>query len=322
MIAVDWSHTKELTTYDGKKVRTETQASLIERLKKDKGTTEGESTSKVQSKLRLHPSVVIEQGCPMSLLYNLAKAGVNVSVIDNKATEHHRKKHGIPKSDENDAKIIWELANKGVKLSPVTMDDKIIKLHDLYHQYCRYQKARVAIENMKRAHIRHFGKRESTEASELSSDLSPYDDSIDTLELREKSLLKELNSLAPIFPKTLPIKGLGARIWTGIMVTADPLNFKCVSSYLRFCGLTADVMNNNKYNRHAKMLYHMLAEQTLRQKNAEFRSIYDKCKEDISGKYPDYPKIHVHNAALNRTATFLAKRIYQYRKETGNVLVV
>jgi hypothetical protein len=322
MIAVDWSHTKELTSYDGKKVRTETQASLIEKLKKDKGTTEGESIIREQSKNKLHPSVVLERGCPMSLLYNLAKAGVSVSLIDNKATEQYRKKHGISKSDENDAKIIWELANKGEKLSPVTMDDKIIKLHDLYHQYCRYQKARVAMENMRKAHIRHFGERESTESSELSSDLSPYDDSIDTLKAREKSLLKELNRLAPVFPKTLPIKGLGARIWMGIMVTADPLNFKCLSSYLRFCGLTSDVMDSHKYNRHAKMLYHMLSEQTLRQKNAEFRSIYDKCKEDIIKKYPDYPKIHVHNAALNRTATFLAKRIYQYRKETGNVFVV
>jgi len=322
MIAVDWSHTKELATYDGKKVRTETQKSLIERLKKDKGTTEGESEEGLKSTIAMHPSVVIEQGCPMSLLYNLAKAGVNVSLIDNKATEHHRTKHGIPKSDENDAKIIWELANQGVKLSPVTMDDKIIKLHDLYHQFCRYQKARVAMENMKKAHIRHFGERESTEASELSSDLSPYDDSIAALKLREKSLVKELNGLAPIFPKTMPIRGLGARTWIGIMVTADPLNFKCLSSYLRFCGLTADVMNNNKYNRHAKMLYHILSEGILKQNDAEFRAIYDKCKDDIIKKYPDYSKLHVHNAAMNRTATFLAKRIYQYRNETGNEFVV
>ena len=38
---------------------------------------------------------------------------------------------------------------------------------------------------------------------------------------------------------------------------------------------------------------------------------YDKCKEDIREKYPDYTKIHCHNASLNRTATFLAKHIYK-----------
>ncbi len=302
MIAVDWSHTKELTTYDGKKVRTETRASLVKRLDNE--------------------SVVLEQGCPMPLLYQLTKAGAKVAVIDNKATEQYRKKHGIEKSDENDAKIIWELAEKGAKLSPVTMDDKIISIHDLYHQYCRYQKARVAMENMKKGHIRQFGEREYTESSELSSDLSPYDESVGTLKLREKSLLKKLEKLAPIFPKTLPIKGLGARIWIGIMVTADPVNFKCLSSYLRFCGLTADVLKSHKYSRHARMLYHMLAGQILKGKDVEFRAVYDRCKEDINGKYPDYTKMHIHNAALNRTATFLAKRIYQYRKETGNLFVV
>ncbi len=67
------------------------------------------------------------------------------------------------------------------------------------------------------------------------------------------------------------------------------------------------------------MLYHMLAESVLKQKDPVFRPLYDKCKADIAEKYPEYTKAHIHNAALNRTATFLAKRIYQYRKETGSV---
>ena len=34
MIAVDWSHTKDLTTYDGKKVRVETIRQLLSRIGK------------------------------------------------------------------------------------------------------------------------------------------------------------------------------------------------------------------------------------------------------------------------------------------------
>lgn len=322
MIAVDWSHTKDLTTYDGKKLRTESRQSLIKRIRR------GESIERKQSIRTLHPllsSVVLEQGCPMSLLYSLARAGADVHVIDNKATEQYRKEHGIEKSDENDAKIIWELAQKGAKLFPVTMDDKLLRLHDLYHQYCRYLKARVAMQNMKKAHVRQFGDGESmlqvssNEPLHPSPDLSPYDQSVDTLKAREESIMKELEGLAPILPKTLPIKGLGPRLWLGVMVTADPLNFKCLSAYLRFCGLTGDVIKTHKYNRHARMLYHMVAEGILKNKDPEFRAIYDKCKEDVREKYPDYTKMHVHNAALNRTATFLAKRIYQYRKDTGSV---
>ena len=34
------------------------------------------------------------------------------------------------------------------------------------------------------------------------------------------------------------------------------------------------------------------------------------CKEDITERYPEYTKLHIHNAALNRTATLLAKEIW------------
>lgn len=35
MIAVDWSHVKELTTFDGKKVRVESLKTLLKRISKD-----------------------------------------------------------------------------------------------------------------------------------------------------------------------------------------------------------------------------------------------------------------------------------------------
>jgi len=58
----------------------------------------------------------------------------------------------------------------------------------------------------------------------------------------------------------------------------------------------------------------MLAEGVMKQRDEKFRSIYDKCKEDIAQKYPEYTKLHIHNGALNRTATFLAKEIYSQHK--------
>ncbi len=110
------------------------------------------------------------------------------------------------------------------------------------------------------------------------------------------------------------IRGLGARLWVGILVTANPLTFKCLSAYLRYCGLTSDVVKQHNYKSHAKMLYHVLAQCILKQHDPQFRPIYDKCKADITLKHPDYTKLHIHNAALNRTATFLAKTMFQYCK--------
>ena len=340
MIAIDWSHTKELTTYDGKRARVETLKQVISRLLKD-GTGE-ESNYTVQSKLRVHSSVaILEQGCPLSLIYRLTSRGVTVKLIVNHATEQYRREHGIEKTDENDAKILCHLANNGAAMQEVTLDDRRMQMHDLYHQYCRYQKARVAMQNMRKAHLRAYGVSGAGESTKLvkskvklhpAPDLSPYDISIEVLQAREKTLLKTLGVTAkgmPLFEmaggesietvKSMvivqppAIKGLGERIWLGIMVAANPTSFKCLSAYLRFCGLTGDAVKSHRYNRHARMLYHMLAEEVMRLKDPTFRPIYDQCKADIAERNPEYTKGHIHNAALNRVATFLAKEIYEWR---------
>lgn len=327
MIAVDWSHTKGLVTYDGNKLRTEDKKSLIKRLQKKSEDVE-ESTIFFQSKRAIHSaSFILEQSCPTSLIYDLLRAGSQVYLISNRATQDYRVAQGIEKTDDNDARIIWELANNGAKLKQVNPDDRVMQLHSLYHQYCRYQKARVAMQNMKKAYLRHFGDGESSHdlKSIIRSQPSPnaFDIAIDTLKAKEKSLLQELIPLVAggesrtgfqsnqsIQPPV--IKGLGYRIWAGITVTANPSEFKCLSAYLRFCGLTQDAIESHKYNRHARMLYHMLAEETMKLKDPTFRPIYDKCKADIAARHPDYTKMHIHNAALNRTATLLAKAIFEH----------
>lgn len=331
MIAIDWSHTKDLTTFDGKKVRMETQKTLLSRMAR-------ESIQSVKSIPPLpSPSVVLEQGCPMNLIYTLVSHRVEVRLIDNKATEHYRKEYNIEKTDENDAKIIYELATNGLKTTLATPDTKMLQLTDLYHQYCRYQKARVAMENMRKAHKRQYGlvggnlggESKSIDSLHLQPDFLAYDTAIDTLKGKEKGLLKQLNETMKRLPltemvggKSIPrekstssvqpptIKGLGQRIWIGLIVTTNPANFKCLSAYLRYCGLTNDAIVSHKYNRHARMLYHMLAEEVMKQRDPVYRPIYDKCKVDIATKHSDYTKGHIHNAALNRTATFLAKEIF------------
>lgn len=354
IIAIDWSHTKNLTTFDGTKIRLETSIELCKRLAKIGGESKdaaqsstgiqplikngigGESTSEIQSTPAPQPpSVVLEQGCPMSLIYRLTSHKIVVYLISNRATEDYRKQHSLEKTDENDAKIIYELANNGAFLQSISPDDKFLQMHDIYHQYCRYQKARVAMQNMKKAHLRAYsgdGESKHHLNSKIpvhpSPDLSPYDIAIDVLQAREKTLIKRLEETAkglPLFemggestfsvhsnlrvqPPT--IKGLGQRLWWGIIVTANPANFKCLSAYLRFCGLTGDVIKTHKYNRHARMLYRLLAEETMKLRDPKFRAIYDECKVSIAHNHPDYTKGHIHNAALNRTATFLAKTIY------------
>ena len=163
----------------------------------------------------------------------------------------------------------------------------------------------------------------STGAFQLSSDTVPYDTAIDMFKAKERNLLakliplvaggeskKSVQSIDYVQPPA--IKGLGGRIWAGIIVTANPVYFKCLSAYLGFCGLTENAIKSHKYNRHARMLYHMLADEVMKQKDPTFRPIYDKCKADIAERHPDHTKLHIHNAAMNRTATMLAKAIFNY----------
>lgn len=359
MIAIDWSHIKDLTIYNGKKVSILNRKALLKRLAgestravKSKPSfqpaspgAEEESIGRLQSKKGVNssaPLVILEQGCPLSLIYDILKTGYRVKVISNRATQDYRMAHKIEKSDETDAKIIYELANNGAKLTPVTLEDDQIQLVDLYQRYKQYQKARVAMQNMKKAYVRQFG--DGVKSSELVQSIAtlnnpspvsegegesiaivqstpgfnpspsdgtlPYDIGIDTLKAAEKSCLKKIVKLAPPVPQALKIRGLGPRLWAGIIITANPANFSTLSSYLRYCGLVDKEQLGTKWNRHACMLYHLLADEVMKQRDEKFRPIYDRCKADIAESHPEYTKLHIHNAALNRTATFLAKEIY------------
>lgn len=336
MIAIDWSHTKGLMIYDGKKALTIDRKALLKRLA-------GESTSLIKSSGYFNPAslIILEQGCPLSLIYDILKIGYQVSTISNRASQDYRVEHGIEKSDETDAKIIYELAKNGAKLTPVSLDDAQIQLVDLYQRYKRYQKARVSLQNMKKAYIRQFWGGESRACIKSSHKFNPspaieaegesrafvqsmvrlqpsasdgtlpYDIGIDTLKAAENGCLKKIVKLAPPVPQSLKIRGLGPRIWAGIIITANPANFPTLSSYLRYCGLVNLDQLDHKWNRHARMLYHLLADEVMKLKDETFRPTYDRCKADIAGKCPEYTKAHIHNAALNRTATFLAKEIWR-----------
>ena len=66
VIAVDWSYTKGLITYDGKKLRTEDRKALIKRIQATKSKDGEESNKTIQSMAYIHsPSVILEESCPI-----------------------------------------------------------------------------------------------------------------------------------------------------------------------------------------------------------------------------------------------------------------
>ncbi len=179
MIAIDWSHNKGLTVYNGKKLSVIDRKAFLKKLA-------GESNSSIKSKLSFNPAsvgvgeesnsmfksrhsinspaplIILEQGCPLSLIYDILRIGCQIKTISNRATQDYRAEYSIEKSDETDARIIYELANNGAKLTPVSLDDSQIQLLDLYQRYKRYQKARLVLMSMRRSYLRQFGDGEAT----------------------------------------------------------------------------------------------------------------------------------------------------------------
>jgi hypothetical protein len=306
MIAVDWSHTKGFATYDGTNSENhKTRASFLSWPRKLRQNAE--------------KPVILEDGCPVSLQLDVANEGNPVLLISNKATERYRAEHGTPKSDEVDATIIWKLANSGIQLTPAKLDPERLELRFLYRQFLRYQKTRIAVGNTQKNYSRYYRAKELVSDNPSLDDTTPYDTAKNALKRAEYALMKRASRLVSTSQsKSMPpqpqFTGLADRIWIGILATANPVDFKCKSSYLRFCGLTEDVRKNKNYNRRAKKLYHMLAEKVWYHEDKDFRPIYDQCKADIHDKHPDYDDKHLHYAALIRTATYLAKHVFEYVK--------
>jgi len=313
-LGIDWSHNKGLEVYDGKNVLTYTKKNLLKYISDIMGN--GESNVPIKSMVEIQPlpkpnlvTVYIEQGCPLYLQYDIWKCGVNIVLIDSHNVSEYRRINDIDKTDSNDAKVIYliGISNNGYKQDKVNY--QLLELHGLYHQFRLYQKARLMIGNVKLGHTKSYGR----------FDDDTYDKCTELLQQKEHVLIKGLEKRVRIIKQIPNIKGLGRNLWIGIVITANPIYFPCLSAYLRYCGLvnlqslrgaTAKGKTFRKYNRHANQLYRLLADSIVVWKDPIFRPIYDKCKLDMQIKYEGQRKFRINKAALNRVATFLAKAIY------------
>lgn len=298
MLGIDWSHTKGLAV----------------------ANEEGVAIVKTAKSIPQDGRVAIEAGAPLQLLFELLRQGREVILIDAKAVKARRDEFNIEKTDETDANLIKSLGDEGLGRL-LFKEAKAIKLVHCYARYLKNQKARIALSNIWEGHKRYFGDWLS------SADKFAYEYSLEQIEAAEHSCLDELESLSPNPPTQLRrLKGLGARLWGGIVATADPRLFQHQHQYLAYCGLTAKSRNSQKFSRKARVVYFLLAEQMLKQKNEEYRKIYDEAKQESVERHErgeckcKYPKAHNHKVGMNRVSTALAKEVYNTKEEWSEQL--
>lgn len=258
MIALDWAHTKELVLYDGKTFTNTSRKDLVKYLN--------------------HDSVVMEQGAPISLSWFIFRK-CPLYFVNTKKVAEYRKTNNLEKSDKMDALAIWMVAQGKDNLIQTSLDEKDLKLAMLYHLYLTHQKARIALSNQVKGAKKYYG-------SILGDQLSSLENNI--LQIKEKELLKEIEKLVPKIPEDIDkIKGIGPRLWAGIVCIANPRNFYSVNAYLKFCGLIDHKNISYNYNRDARVVHWLIASQVIKCRDSEYREIYDKAKVKVTNKHPE-----------------------------------
>lgn len=285
MLGIDWSHTKNFAVYNGKKAEIITWPEVIERSKKE-------------------GAAAIEHGAPILYLYRLAKT-VPTYTIHAITVAEERERLDLEKSDLVDAQIIYSLANKD-GLKPIELDDRVIQLAYLYHQYLYALKGMGQANNLMKAMKRQFGDKENATYFLLSQHK-------DEFERRCESLKKQIQPLVPIPPKRiLKIKGMSTWLWAGIIIGADPRLFPSKSAYRKWCGLIDKKAINYEFVRKASRAYWLCADQFIRQRTPRWREVYDTAKEELTAR-EGYT--HPHGGAMNRLMTRFAMYVYDVAKE-------
>lgn len=279
LLGIDWSHTKYFAVFDGQSGQIVDKVQLIE-------MADGQA-------------VVIEQGCPLSIAYELARRGT-LYYIPTQAVAAYRERHSIEKSDLEDARVIWVLAQEDTP-QPVTISSQKLRLVYLYHQYLYHLQGRIALNNIYKAARRHFG-------DEQVGGLLLFPFAAEQMEQGEEGFKKEIERLVPVLPPKLDkIKGFSPWLWAGIMVAADPRLFATKAAYRKYCGLVDRKTANYRFSRKASRVYWLLADQIIKQRTPGWREIYDSAKAELEQR-EGYT--HPHGGAMNRLMTALANHVW------------
>ena len=128
----------------------------------------------------------------------------------------------------------------------------------------------------------------------------------------KKTLSKELREFVQIeLPKVKHIKGFGPRYLAGILAYANPSRFPSLRKFLFYCGYKQASRKKKRYCRRIKPIMYELVGQIMKHKDPKYYPLYLKFKAEAKFKFQNKPKIKHHMIAINRTATFMLKEIYQ-----------
>ncbi len=246
LYSVDWSHTEEkLSVWDGKK--------MTHKLPKaEQGV------------------VLLTENMPNKLAKPFIEAGSTVMRCSPNTSSQYREKYAYPKTDDNDAVIIWMVYNDHPqKFRPMKKDTK---LKQLYVNYEQLTDQIVSVKN------RQWSAEDADNQEYLAS-----------LEAAKALLLKKIKkelARMPVYDQFLSkIKGIGPALAAGLVATiGDISRFENVSNLYAYFGVHVHdgacvrrqkgvVANWNSTGR--KLICELVPDQFVKNRTPVYRAIYD-----------------------------------------------
>ena len=256
--------------------------------------------------------VYLESGVPKRFIREILEHSGRIFLVDGKKVKEFRDKANIRKTDYADTILLKQyIDNGGKKFREITLENfDLLELKSLYYLYEKQTQHIVRLKNQQSAYKDEYGE-ESVDINEA-------------IKLNEGLKKKYHKPLAKYFKHEISlfkdIKGLGERYVFGVMLTANPLDFKTNTRYLSYCGLVSKEQTKNKYSRSALSLFNQIAKELIMQKDKKYYPLYLEIKTTIVQKHnPEWTKGHINNVAINRIATLIAKEFYRrIRNEKNN----
>ena len=263
-------------------------------------------------RIKKDDKVYLESGVPKRYIREMLEHSGRIFLVDNKVVKELRDKANLKKTDYIDTIILKQyIDNSGKKFREITIDNfDLLELKSLYYLYEKQTQHIARLKNQQSNYVDEYGE-ESTDISKalrLNEELKKE---------FQKLLVKHFKHEISLFKD---IKGLGERYISGILLTANPLDFLSVSRYLMYCGLVSKEQTKNKYSRSALSLFYQITNGLIQHKDKKYYLLYLEIKSAIVEKHNhEWTKGHIDNAARNRIATFLAKEFYRrIRNEKSN----
>jgi hypothetical protein len=128
----------------------------------------------------------------------------------------------------------------------------------------------------------------------------------------KRAVAKELTVLIKDELPKIHIKGIAIINLAGILAYAHPSRFPSQRKFLHYCGYTQASRINKRYCHKIKSIMFMIVGCIIKAKDPKYYPMYLKFKEDARARsQPGKSKMGIHRIAMNRTATFILKEIYQ-----------